>query len=189
MDTLNRLRYTGKGEDDMRSTRTAPTPLVAVATLVAGLTAVGMSSPANAAPPGFPDLTSFTEVSNPGSYTRPERSANGYAYFNTPDGISCAIGSTKWCGGNLPGIPSGEGSGCPSVVQTNEMASRSEPFKFESSDRPCAPPTDTLLNPGQKLTFEAYGTACVVGDGDLTACIDTWHNHGFVLQPSGSWAF
>ena len=134
-------------------------------------------------------MDGFTEVPNPGSYTRPDRASSGYAYFSTPDGISCSIGSTKWCGGNLPGVPTGNDIGCPSVVQTNEMASRSEPFKFSSSDRPCAPATDPVLNPGQKLTFEAYGTTCVVGSAGLTACIDSWHNHGFVLQPSGSWVF
>lgn len=51
-----------------------------------------------------------------------------------------------------------------------------------------APRTD-LFPPGEKLTFEAYGTTCAVGDQNLVACIDNWHNHGFVLQASGSWAF
>jgi hypothetical protein len=159
------------------------------AAIAALLTVASAPTAATAAPPGFPDLNNFTEVPDPGSYTRPDRGSSNYAYFTTPDGISCAIGSTKWCGGNLPGIPAATGAGCPSVTQTNEMASRSEPFKFTTSERPCAAPSDPVLSPGQKLTFEAYGTTCVVGDGNLTACIDTWHDHGFVLAPSGSWTF
>ncbi|MFG1934461.1 hypothetical protein ACGFK1_28040 [Mycobacterium sp. NPDC048908] len=171
----------------MRTLRTASTRLTAAAAAV--ITATTVAAPAGAAPPGFPDLNGFTEVGTPASYTRPDPGSNGYAYFSTPEGISCSIGSTKWCGGNLPGVPAGTGAGCPSVLQTNEMASRSEPFKFTTSDRPCDAPTDPVLNPGQKLTFEAYGTTCVVGGGGLTACIDSWHDHGFVLQPSGSWVF
>lgn len=140
---------------------------------------------AGAAPPGFPDLSLFTEVHDGRKFTRPDKWANGYAFFRTQSGISCALGSGTWCYGDLPGLVADQKSTCTSVTRGNP----SEPFQFEKSDKPCVPTSDDLLNPGEKLTFEAYGTTCAVGDQNLVACIDNWHNHGFVLQASGSWAF
>jgi len=64
-----------------------------------------------------------------------------------------------------------------------------EPFAFGGSDQPCLPTNDALLSVGQKLIDDAHGITCVVGVANLTACINTTTNHGFVLQPSGSWTF
>jgi hypothetical protein len=100
------------------------------------------------------------------------------------------IGSLKQCHGPLPGLPVDTYGSCPLVLQTFEQASRSEPFRFERSDGLCSPSTDTLLDVGQKLTLVANDTTtCVVGANDLVACIDGDNQHGFVLQPSGSWTF
>lgn len=88
--------------------------------------------------------------------------------------------------GPIPGLRADQQSMCPSATGG---ASPADPFTFGRSDQPCVATADAVLGPGQKLTNDAYGTTCVVGEGKLTACIDTWTNHGFVLQPSGSWAF
>lgn len=157
--------------------------LVALA-LPVGLTCVSPTT-ASAVPPGFPDLNHFIEAPAADHFTRPGKMWNGYAFFRTPSGISCAIGDGNWCYGDLPGLAPDQKSMCTAITRGNP----SEPFRFKTSDKPCVPASDNVLNPGEKLTFEAYGTTCVVGEGNLTACIDNWHNHGFVLQPSGSWAF
>lgn len=147
-------------------------------------------APASAAPPGFPDLSLFKEVHDGRTFTRPDKWANGYAFFRTPDGLNCMIGGVRRCSGPLPGLPVQYSGECAAVLQTHEESSRSEPFKFEEPAKGCVPPTDDLLNIGQKLTLTAnHTTTCVVGKDRLTACIDGDGKHGFVLQPSGSWTF
>lgn len=142
---------------------------------------------AAAQPAGFPDLTRFADA-NPGDYTRPfsyaERWANGSLFFTTPDGINYAIGGSSWCTGNFPGRPNTPGV-CDSVQRNGDAATA--PFDFGSNDGQCVPTTDALLASGQKLTNTALGITCVVGEGRLSACIQD--EHGFVLQPSGSWVF
>ncbi|WP_029110123.1 hypothetical protein [Mycobacterium sp. URHD0025] len=143
---------------------------------------------AHAQPPGFPDLSQFTEVdaaqfSRPFSYA--ERWANVYSFFRTPDGVNCAIGPGSWCTGNIPGLPSSQSDACASVHQTGD----NQQFTFSTDDITCESTKDKLLNPGQKLTDSLTGTTCVVGQGRFTACINPQSDHGFVLQPSGSWVF
>ncbi len=156
---------------------------------IAFVVSAGVVSPPSAAaqPVGFPDLTRFTDAA-PGHFIRPfsyaERWANGYLFFTTPDGISCAIGGSSWCTGEFPGRPDNPGA-CDSVQRDGDAAS--QPFAFGSNDRQCVHAADAMLAPGQKVTNTAFGTTCVVGEGRLTACIQG--DHGFVLQPSGSWVF
>ncbi|MGH3638000.1 MAG: hypothetical protein ACRDUX_03120 [Mycobacterium sp.] len=152
------------------------------------LTGVPSAPQARAQPPGFPDLNAFTETPASQDFSRPDRSANGYAYFRTPDGLSCMVGSLVRCSGPLPGLAGAEYGDCALVLQSYEAARRSEPFRFEKSTDGCPPPTDELLAVGQKATFVSNDTTiCAVGAGQLTACIR--NDHGFVLQPSGSWVF
>ncbi|OBG45604.1 hypothetical protein A5669_08475 [Mycolicibacterium fortuitum] len=143
---------------------------------------------ANAQPHGFPDLRQFGEVdaaqfSRPFSY--PERWANVYSFFRTPDGLNCAIGPSSWCNGAIPGVPRSQSGSCASVHQDGD----GQRFIFSTDYDPCESTQDKLLNPGQKLTDSLTGTTCVVGEHGLTACINAQHDHGFVLQPSGSWVF
>jgi hypothetical protein len=155
---------------------------------VAVLTCVTTPPPAHAQPAGFPDLNAFTEAPASLDFSRPDLSANGYAFFRTPDGLSCMVGSIVRCGGPLPGLTRVEYGDCAFVLQSYEDAQRSEPFRFEKSTDGCSPPTDELLAVGQKATFVSNDTTiCAVGAGQLTACIR--NGHGFVLQPSGSWVF
>lgn len=157
--------------------------------LVAGCAGLTWTATASAAPSGFPDVATFTQVdatrfARP--LTRDQRWEVGYFFFRTPDAIRCAIGPTSWCVGSLPGLPPREQSACLSVHQS---ASATEPFVFSNSDQPCLQTNDALLSIGQKLIDDAHEITCVVGEGDLTACINTATNHGFVLQPTGSWTF
>lgn len=142
---------------------------------------------ATAQPAAFPDLSQFTDADS-GQYVRPfsyaERWANGYLFFKTPDGISCAIGGSSWCTGEFPGRPARHG-GCDSVQ--HDGVDSSQAFAFASNDSACLPTTDAILGVGQKLTNTTFGITCVVGEGRLTACIQK--EHGFVLHPSGSWVF
>lgn len=161
--------------------------MVAVACTTAALAAT--SSPqAGAQPPAFPDLAKFADA-DPTLFVRPfsyaERWANGYLFFRTPDGISCAIGGSSWCTGRFPG-DADQPSGCSSVSQSGDAAT---PFELKSVADGCATTTDTVLNTGQKLTNATFGISCVVGESRLTACIGAHGEHGFVLQPSGSWVF
>jgi hypothetical protein len=89
------------------------------------------------------------------------KSANGYAFFTTPDGLSCMIGSVTRCSGHLPGLPVDRYGDCAVILQTYEESTRSEPFRFEESTVGCPPATDALLDVGQKLTFATnYTTTC-----------------------------
>lgn len=160
--------------------------LFAFIAFVASAAVVSLPTAA-AQPAGFPDLARFT-AADPGDYTRPfsyaERWANGYLFFTTPDGINCAIGGSSWCTGEFPDRPANPGA-CDSVQRDGGAAT--QPFAFGSNDGQCVPTTDALLASGQKVTNTAFGITCVVGEGRLTACIQS--DHGFVLQPSGSWVF
>lgn len=162
--------------------------ILTVLAVIGGLYTLPIGQAAKSQPAGFPDLNAFTEAPADTDFSRPDKWANGYAFFRTPDGISCIIGSLKQCHGPLPGIPTDDDRTCPMVIQTYEESTRSAPFRFAHSNEPCAPPTDNLLDVGQKLTLN-LGTTCVVGANRLTACIDSSNDHGFVLQPSGSWTF
>jgi hypothetical protein len=143
---------------------------------------------AGAQPPAFPDLAKFADA-DPALFIRPfsyaERWANGYLFFRTPDGISCAIGGSSWCIGQFPGAAD-QSSRCSSVSQGGDTAT---PFELKSVADECAATTDTVLNIGQKLTNATFGISCAVGEDRLTACIGPHGDHGFVLQPSGSWVF
>lgn len=162
---------------------------LASAIALASAALIGPLAPqANAQPPEFPDLTQFKDVdaaqfSRPFSY--PERWANVYSFFRTPDGLNCAIGPGSWCNGNIPGLPSSQSGACASVHQNGD----GQQFAFSTDGNACEPTKDKILNPGEKLTDWLTGTTCVVGDGRLTACINTQSNHGFVLRPSSSWVF
>ncbi|MGV0779255.1 hypothetical protein [Mycolicibacterium sp. XJ775] len=151
---------------------------------------LGLPAPeAGAQPPGFPDLRKFKAVDaaqfgRPFSY--PERWANVYLFFRTPDGLNCAIGPASWCTGNMPGLPADLNGACSSVhgERTGDPM-----FAFSAADGACEPTRDKTLNPGEKLIDSLTGTTCVVDKGNLTACIIPNTNHGFVLQTSGSWTF
>ncbi len=124
--------------------------------------------------------------------------------FSTPDGTTrCSIlnGLSASCVGNIAGMPdsapdyssdrdtfAGNDSGrCPGVLY-NASDPQKPQYAFRKNGGGCPPFADTkTLGAGQKLV--KYQITCAVGDGNLTACINSATNHGFVLRPSGSWTF
>ena len=124
--------------------------------------------------------------------------------FSTPDGSTrCSIlnGLSASCVGNIVGMPSsapdysrdrdafaGNDSGsCPGVLHDTSDTQNPQ-YAFRKNGGGCPPFSDTkTLSAGQKLV--KYQITCGVGDGSLTACINTTTNHGFVLRPTGSWTF
>lgn len=158
--------------------------LLTVFVAVHCLSATFLPSVAEAQPIGFPPLDQFADA-NPADYVRPfsypERWANGYLFFTTPDGISCATGGSTWCTGPLPGTA----APCASVSQDGPNTG----WTIRTTREPCVSAADPILAPGQKLTNPASGVTCAVGADRLVACITGDNTHGFVLQPSGSRTF
>lgn len=162
---------------------------IAASTAVTCLIGSALLPPrAGAQPVGFPDLNQFRDV-DAGQYVRPfsyaERWANVYLFFKTPEGLDCAIGPSTWCTGDIPGLSANQRGSCSSVHQEKG----DQPFTFSASDKPCEPTTDKVLSAGEQLTDWLTGNTCVVGENQLTACINAKGAHGFVLQPSGSRVF
>jgi hypothetical protein len=152
--------------------------------LMLGLAACS-SHPKTAAPPAnFPDLNAFTAVD-------PNDPKRTYDLFVSPEQISCSLDAGPQknsivCSGNLRGLPdSVTGTGCPGIRRAGD--STDAPYAFERSGPECVSSRFMPLAAGRKMVGK-NGT-CAVGEGGLVACIDADNKHGFVLQPSGSWAF
>ena len=155
-----------------------------VAIVALGLTACTSAPETYSPPPGFPDLSSFTEE------TSPDFTASGFA-FDTSQQISCVLDfgphNITVCSGNIRGVPdSVQGSGCV-AVRKPDPATTEASYVFDRSGPKCVTSRRPTIEPGKKLTAD-NGT-CAAGDDGLVACIDADNRHGFVLQPSGSWTF
>jgi len=156
--------------------------LLAVMTL--GLTACSTVPETPARPANFPDLSSFTEETS-ANFTQ---SGPG---FTAPNEVSCVLDfgphEITVCNGDIPGVPSSvPGSGCV-LVHKADPATTNAPYVFQHSGAACASSRRPHISAGRKLTTK--NSTCAIGDGGLIACIDADNKHGFVLQPSGSWAF
>jgi hypothetical protein len=157
------------------------------------------STSIQAAPPGFPDLDGFTDVS------RDHDVSDLYplATFTSPTGLQCAMlsnrgGTAASCYGAIPGLEQ----------PANQVYADDYGARFDQG----TPPDDAAklngkpLASGQKVILGAGGTlmggdqiTCGVQDV-LVACVvirgfdenrgdDTAPRHGFVLSPQGSWTF
>ena len=150
-----------------------------------------------AAPSGFPDVNAFSPV-DPKSHTvsNPRTTVIG---FVAPGGVGCSWGfgtdpdehGAVLCEGTIPGVPASApdngSTGC-AQAKTAGYPANGGPYVIARHGGSCGPfSAFPRLNVGQKLS--ATNITCVVGANDLTACIDTGADHGFVLQPSGSWGF
>lgn len=153
--------------------------------VAAALGLAACSSAPNVAPPpaNFPDLSAFTPVD-------PNDPKRTWSAFQSPDQIGCVVdfGPQKAivCSGNLRGLPSSvTGSGCPTVRKKDD--SPDAPYVFERFGPECA--SDRTMHVAVGRKFVGQNGTCAIGEGGLVACIDADNKHGFVLQPSGSWAF
>lgn len=165
--------------------RAAETALVtAIATLGLG------TATAQAAPPGFPDLDAFAPV-NAGQYALQQPKASPAIKFATPDGLECGISlygpddptihTYAWCIGPIPGMP----DDAPVVHgPTDKVMSNGAGFVRGGGG---TPGPQKVIEVGRKIS--SANITCVIGADRLTACINRVDNHGFVLQPSGSWTF
>jgi hypothetical protein len=154
--------------------------------LVLGLAACSSSSPPKTpqSPQNFPDLSTFAEE-NSGNFTQ---SGTG---FTDPNEISCVLNfgphEITVCNGSIRGVPNSvPGSGCVSVRKA-DPATTDAPYVFQRSGAERASSRRPHMATGRKLTTK--NSTCAVGEDGLVACIDADNKHGFVLKPSGSWAF
>jgi hypothetical protein len=173
---------------------TAVRRVTLILTTVLGLGA-GLVAPAAAAPPGFPDLSAFA-AADPAQHV--QRSRFDTIGFTTPT-LTCSWDYIDepdrhvpvQCYGQLPGLPGASGTSCGTAYRPARSSADtyvSSVYVFSrGGDTTCAPPAGfPRLAVGQKLT--ATNNTCAVTD-DGVACIDPIVNHGFVLQPAGSWVF
>lgn len=181
---------------------------VLVAVLV---TAAAMANPpaAQAYPPGFPDLETFTAV-DPAQFTSSYFAGRGGTItdvgFRTPDGIYCgwtrvdnpAYHPDFTCTGSIPGVPGyvdqRDEPGCTRIAMGESLAGSAPIYAFThmahnsgSCPSVTAGAANRVLTPGHKLT--STNITCAVAEGNVTACIDPIVNRGFVLTPAGSWTF
>jgi hypothetical protein len=154
---------------------------------------------ASAQPPGFPDLSGFADMT--AAFTTHEnRGGAPGVNFSTPDGLTCGFPTPPnpgpdsqmvSCDGPFPGLASipvsNASQGACDLGSVNALAGT--PSQINHFRGPCpSPPGRQVLNPGQKVS--SGNVTCGVAGGNITACINTGEGeHGFVLQPSGSWTF
>jgi hypothetical protein len=110
--------------------------------------------------------------------------AGGEAYFQTPDGLLCAIlpdRGVAGCDGELPGAPDGVEEIALTADPTTRGLRATADHDFVKSTGDAAP----VLREGQKIVFGDF--ACAVGAGAFTACtkgqpVAQW----MVLSPSAT---
>jgi hypothetical protein len=169
--------------------------VVAAAVLAAGVLPL---PPAAAAPPGFPDLSTFSAV-DPTPYISVGIKGDRTLEFATPTQLKCSWQLFREpdahtgivCAGNIPGIPEEvpreQYAPACDGISTGTTGGASPLYTFFRGNGPCLPPVGVRpLAVGAKIT-EADDTCAVTGDG--VACIDPILNHGFVLQHPRSWVF
>jgi hypothetical protein len=154
--------------------------------------------PAAAAPPGFPDLSTFTAV-DPTPYISVGLKGDRTLEFVTPTQLKCSwqllrepnAHTGMVCAGNIPAIPDEvpreQYAPACDGISTGTTGGASPLYTFLRGNGPCPPPVGVRpLSVGDKIT-EADNTCTVTGDG--VACIDPIVNHGFVLAQLRSWVF
>nr|WP_041781931.1 hypothetical protein [Mycolicibacterium chubuense] len=168
-------------------------PVVAASSLIAG------AGVAHAAPPGFPDVDAFSAVDPSGYQLMGAHPSMSGWVFSTPAGLRCQDSLIPdlgvFCQGPIAG--SAPGTTMVSVSLTTEGA-------FSRSDLDPGAGSYPLLPTGAKLAA-GNGVVCAVPTADTLACRagkpDSWAadtpdppdrhygEHGFVVSPSGSWAY
>jgi hypothetical protein len=145
--------------------------------LVLGL-ALSPIAPAGAQPPTAPDLHGYVAIA-PEPFTM-----GNEVYFQTPDGLLCAIQPDRGlagCGGRLPGTVSGANEIVLSADANARGLRATSSHDFVKSTGDAA----RVLPMGEKLAFGDF--ECAVGAGSFTACtkgqpVTQW----MVVAPAGT---
>ncbi|WP_370499775.1 hypothetical protein NWT09_22200 [Mycolicibacterium sp. jd] len=116
---------------------------------------------AHAEPPGIPDLRGYRTVPLDGYVV------DGAAYFQTPDGLDCAIlptNGTAGCDGPLPATPAGANE----IVLAAEVDTRG--LRTTANPSFLAPPGHAapVLPEGAKIVYGDF--ECAAGSGPITLC-------------------
>jgi hypothetical protein len=169
--------------------RSVTTGVVAAFAVVSA--AVMTPAHAHARPPGFPVLESFVPITDTGPFEFTWRGGSALS-FTTPDGsIACLFDAVASCNGVIPALPTsasgGHTGGCPYVSYPDVDIDAAGPYELNAGGGTCPPFLGRPLAAGHRLVTSSM--TCGVGNDNLVACIDSAGKHGFVLQPSGSWAF
>ncbi len=175
------------------------------AAVCAATTMVCLSSIAGATPENFPDLSTYQQV-NPENYGGEFSYATAGVRFRTPDGLHCSLSrnmkassSVASCRGKLPGANGATGVMASTFAPTTwQQVDLGKPETYQemrqegSREVPLDPSAFKPLPAGSRITYQ--NISCAVSDAVTTACIigsaaTTFDEHGFVLQPGGSWIF
>ena len=159
---------------------------------------------AGAAPANFPDLSTYNAL-NASDYKGVFSYATSGVRFTTPSGLYCALSrnmkassSVANCRGQLPAAGGATGVFASSFMPAAwQQVDLTKPETYQemrpegSRDVPLDPSAFKLLPAGSRIDYE--NVTCGV-DAMMTACIiasaaPTLDEHGFVLQPGGSWIF
>jgi hypothetical protein len=160
-------------------------------------------------PPRFPNLDGFTAVPSDGYATTSSTGNPPRINFSATNTLVCDFyGGTApapqpsqdiKCSGDMPGMDDvsfpGAGHLRPGDCVVGSVNFKGPGYELSRMSyagcggNPAALPYGAKpLGSGQKLTY--LNVTCAVGADILVACLDTTSgDHGFVLQPSGSWAF
>ncbi|SPM27573.1 hypothetical protein [Mycobacterium terramassiliense] len=160
-------------------------------------------------PPGFPDLNKFTAVPVDGYATTPPQGGGPRISFAATPTLVCDFyggpapvpqpSQDIKCSGDIPGMDDvlfpGGGHPRPGDCVVGAVNFKGPGYELSrmtyggcGGNPPPLPSGVKALGPGQKLSY--LNVTCAVGADNVVACLDTTSgDHGFVLDPSGSWAF
>jgi hypothetical protein len=173
-------------------------------TLAAAGTFAASIPRAMAAPPGFPNLDTFTPVAID-DFVAPLAHGAVIVNFSALGTVTCDFyggpppppGPLQNidCEGAMPGLqnvpltsggPAGPEDCVYGVTKATPSGYQLQKGSYSACNAP-RPVSGKPLTAGQKVSY--LNVTCAAGD-QLLACLDTTGGeHGFVLQPSGSWAF
>lgn len=153
-----------------------------------GATTEAPSSPTASAPPGFPDMSAFTESGEQFARQLVPR-VQGFA-FSTPSGLICgsnAYPEPKFehvdCRGPMPSQGPGDWSVGAGFLESGNIEPLASDPDFAADKR--KPPA--VLPPMHKVTSLDGVAVCGVDDSGTTAC--RVGDHGFVLTPTSTELF
>lgn len=182
---------------------------LAALTLAAVPAIVSAPHAAAAPPPRFPDLSRFVAVPVDGYATSPQDGSGPRIRFSPTPTLVCDFyggpapapqpSQDIKCSGDMPGMDDvtfpGGGHPKPGDCVVSAVNFKGPGYELSrmsyggcDGNPPAVAPGGKPLAPGAKLSY--LNVTCAVDAGNVVACLDTTSgDHGFVLEPSGSWAF